>query len=99
MLDECTSAVSIDVESFIYQSAIDMGITLLTITHRPTLWKFHKYILQFDGTGSWEFSELNAKSRMELKSEKEALLKTPDGDEKSRRLAELNKLLGEGEDD
>lgn len=72
-----------------------MGITLLTITHRPTLWKFHTHILQFDGTGNWEYSELNANNRMELKKEKETLLKRPSCEERTLRLAELNRLLGE----
>lgn len=58
ILDECTSAVSIDVEGKMYKYCKEVGITLFTISHRTTLWKFHEYVLRFDGKGNVEFKEI-----------------------------------------
>jgi ATP-binding cassette subfamily D (ALD) protein 3 len=49
ILDECTSAVSIDVEGHLYTYMKELGITLITVSHRDTLWKYHEYLLKFKG--------------------------------------------------
>ena len=41
VLDECTSAVSVDVERRLYKAAKEMGITSITISQRLALTEFH----------------------------------------------------------
>ncbi|XP_058482345.1 ATP-binding cassette sub-family D member 3a isoform X2 [Solea solea] len=55
ILDECTSAVSVDVEDYIYGHCRTVGITLFTVSHRKSLWKHHEYYLHMDGRGNYEF--------------------------------------------
>ena len=58
ILDECTSAVSMDVEGHLYTYMKAQGITLITVSHRDTLWKYHEYLLKFKGDQQFEFSEM-----------------------------------------
>ncbi|GAA5885780.1 hypothetical protein JCM5296_000142 [Sporobolomyces johnsonii] len=80
ILDECTSAVTLEVEKTFYDHATELGITLLTVSHRPSLWKYHKYILQYDGHGGYAFGPLDAEKRLALQEEKQGL---------EQRLAEV----------
>lgn len=58
ILDECTSAVSVDVEDFIYSHCRKVGITLFTVSHRKSLWKHHEYYLHMDGRGNYKFKPI-----------------------------------------
>ena len=55
ILDECTSSVSLDIEAILYTKAKSLNITLFTVSHRTSLFKYHEYMLKFDGKGHWAF--------------------------------------------
>ncbi|KAI7891185.1 ABC transporter transmembrane region 2-domain-containing protein [Mucor mucedo] len=59
ILDECTSAVSVDIEAIMYEHARKVGITLFTVSHRTSLIRHHEYLLRFDGEGHYEFREMD----------------------------------------
>jgi len=59
ILDECTSAVSVDIEGKIYEKCKQLGITIFTVSHRPQLSHHHDYMLAFDGKGGWKWSVLH----------------------------------------
>eukprot|EP01051_Picozoa_sp_SAG22_P040500 SAG22_NODE_21890_length_253_cov_0.668831_1_plen_83_part_11 len=46
LLDECTSAVSIDAEEKLYAAAVAQGITCLTVSQRLSLPQYHDVELQ-----------------------------------------------------
>lgn len=50
-LDECTSAVSVDVEGRLYRKCSELGVTMVTISHRKQLKEYHNYSLTFPGEG------------------------------------------------
>lgn len=58
ILDECTSAVSIDMEGHLYGYMKQIGITLITVSHRQTVWKFHDYLLRFKGDKQYDFQPM-----------------------------------------
>jgi len=96
ILDECTSQVSIDVEGALYIHAADLGVTLMTVSHRPSLWKYHSWLLQFDGQGNVSFGALNAQHRMSLQEEKANISKKlKDVPQLQSRFSELCQLLGD----
>ena len=76
ILDECTSAVSDEVESTIYSTCRLLGITIFTVSHRPQLARFHDRVLRFEGQTRWSVTEIDSKAEMEkAEKEKQILMK------------------------
>ncbi|CEP61596.1 ATP-binding cassette long-chain fatty acid transporter PXA2 LALA0_S03e06480g [Lachancea lanzarotensis] len=64
VLDECTSAVSPQMEQKMYTHAQELNISLISVCHRTTLWHFHNCLLKFDGKGSAMFGRFDPQQRL-----------------------------------
>jgi ABC-type glutathione transport system ATPase component len=72
ILDECTSAVSDEVEGTIYTTCRLLGITSLTVSHRPTLAKYHDRVLRFEGQGQWSTKDIDSAAEIEKEKREKA---------------------------
>lgn len=51
-----------------YNKCRELGITLFTVSHRKSLWRYHEFALQFDGRGAYEFRAIDPEARDEFGS-------------------------------
>ncbi|KAL2003331.1 hypothetical protein VTN02DRAFT_4241 [Thermoascus thermophilus] len=97
-IDEGTSAVSSDVEGLLYERAKEKGITLITISTRASLKKYHTFCLTL-GLGSegeeWEFERIGTeKEKLGVEKELQELRKRLDNlEEWKRRREEIENEL------
>ncbi|CBX97637.1 similar to peroxisomal ABC transporter [Plenodomus lingam JN3] len=106
-LDESTSAVSSDVEGLMYEMAKAKGITLITISTRASLKRYHTFTLTLglgDYGGDWELQRIGTveeKSSVEkeLAELGERLAKVEEWKRRRDEIEEeLNKVWVEGEE-
>ncbi|XP_012872884.1 PREDICTED: ATP-binding cassette sub-family D member 4 isoform X1 [Dipodomys ordii] len=58
VLDEATSALTEEVESELYRIGQQLGMTFISVGHRPNLEKFHSWVLKLYGGGRWELTRI-----------------------------------------
>ncbi|KAL6705907.1 ATP-binding cassette long-chain fatty acid transporter pxa1 [Coniothyrium glycines] len=106
-VDEGTSAVSSDVEGLLYERAKATNITLITISTRASLKRYHTYTLNLglgDYGDEWEFQRIGTESEKssvekELADLRERLVKVKDWKRRRQEIeVELNSVWVEGKE-
>lgn len=59
-LDEATSALDADNESRVYQALAKIATTPLSVSHRPSLLRWHRHVLVFQPEGRWTLADAAA---------------------------------------
>jgi ATP-binding cassette subfamily D (ALD) protein 4 len=60
LMDEATSAMDLHMENKCLKKCTELGITLISVAHRPTVIPHHEFIFSFDGsTRSWNLRAAN----------------------------------------
>ena len=60
VLDEATSALDIRNESTLYQHLLNTNTTFVSVGHRPSLVKYHRWILQMQEGEQWKLAKANS---------------------------------------
>ena len=99
ILDECTSACSLDVEGSIYTEAKKQGISLLTVSHRTSLWKYHDHLLTLDGIGGWSFAPMDQAIQGAKGTSLQKITLNQEREDIQKRLDLIDTLLVEEKDE
>ena len=59
ILDEATSALDTENEASLYQQLQDSGATLISVSHRLNIVKYHDHVLELNADGSWRVTPAN----------------------------------------
>ncbi|PXF41543.1 ABC transporter D family member 2, chloroplastic [Gracilariopsis chorda] len=62
IIDEGTSALSVQIEKAMYELVLGLGATIVSVGHRPTLLGYHERILRL-WEGSWELADITQAER------------------------------------
>ena len=54
ILDEATSALDVENEDNLYRQLDGARTTLISVSHRSTVLKYHRQVLELDGLGGWK---------------------------------------------
>ncbi|XP_041008725.1 ABC transporter D family member 1-like [Juglans microcarpa x Juglans regia] len=86
ILDECTSAVTTDMEERFCAKVRAMGTSCITISHRPALVAFHDVVLSLDGEGGWSV-HFKIEDSPVLREADITMVKSPDTERQSGAMA------------
>jgi vitamin B12/bleomycin/antimicrobial peptide transport system ATP-binding/permease protein len=59
VLDEATSALDVENEAKLYAALRSTSTTLISVTHHPSLLKYHSQVLELVGDGSWRLEDVS----------------------------------------
>jgi len=54
ILDEATSALDVPNEDWLYRQLAETGATLVSVSHRSSILKYHAHVLELTGDSSWQ---------------------------------------------
>lgn len=100
IIDEGTSAVSSDVEGLLYETCKERGITLITISTRASLKKYHTFNLVLglgENGDEWEFERIGTeREKMQVERELQELReRLSQVDEWKKRREDIEKELAQ----
>lgn len=64
VLDEATSAMDKETEDYLYQALINLGTSVISVSHHPNVIDYHNVIVRLDGQGGYTIENRESSSSL-----------------------------------